>query len=168
LNAQVPPSYARRDPEQHLRGLATSLGLRGRGVGTLTAADVGLATYAEDRGVQVCSTVGVDCVVFAAEDGDSGAGRGAVGTINVFVLVPRPMAPSALVNSVATATEAKTQALLDAGFSGTGTPTDAICILCPDGDEEVRFGGPRSPWGSRVADAVHSSVLAGARRQQPS
>jgi adenosylcobinamide hydrolase len=40
VNAQVPPSYARRDPDRHLARLAVSLGLPGRGVGLLTAADV--------------------------------------------------------------------------------------------------------------------------------
>jgi adenosylcobinamide amidohydrolase len=40
VNAQVPMSHGRRDPDNHLRNLAVSLGLPGRGVGMLTAADV--------------------------------------------------------------------------------------------------------------------------------
>ncbi|MGH9004994.1 MAG: adenosylcobinamide amidohydrolase, partial [Acidimicrobiia bacterium] len=37
LNAQVPPGYARRDPDVHLAAIATGLGLAGPGVGMLTA-----------------------------------------------------------------------------------------------------------------------------------
>src|SRR5258708_30841819 len=40
VNAHVPASYARRDPDHHLGRLGVSLGLPGRGVGMLTAADV--------------------------------------------------------------------------------------------------------------------------------
>jgi len=62
-----------------------------------------------------------------------------------------------------TATEAKTQAVLDAGFTGTGTATDAICIAAPaDTTREEEFTGPRSMWGARIARAVHAAVRAGA------
>ena len=57
--------------------------------------------------------------------------------------------------------EAKTQALVERGVPGTGTASDAVCIVCPvDGDEEP-FAGPRSPWGARLARATHGCVLAG-------
>ena len=66
-------------------------------------------------------------------------------------------------NAVATATEAKVQAVLDAGFAGTGTATDAICVAAPLASErEEEFTGPRSVWGARIARAVHAAVLAGA------
>ncbi|MGZ0235862.1 adenosylcobinamide amidohydrolase, partial [Streptomyces sp. CPS1] len=40
LNAQVSHGYRRTDPEAHLAGLAHDAGLRGPGVGLMTAADV--------------------------------------------------------------------------------------------------------------------------------
>ncbi len=52
----------------------------------------------------------------------------APGTINIIVSVPVPLSDAALVNAVMTVTEAKTQAVLDAGFPGTGTATDAVCV----------------------------------------
>ena len=38
VNAQVPSSYGRRDPDHHLAKLGVSLGLPGHGVGMLTGA----------------------------------------------------------------------------------------------------------------------------------
>jgi adenosylcobinamide amidohydrolase len=65
-----------------------------------------------------------------------------------------------------TATEAKVQALVDAGFDCSGTPTDAVCVAARrprPGEETHAFGGPRSLWGSRVARAVHRAVGAASR-----
>jgi adenosylcobinamide amidohydrolase len=86
-----------------------------------------------------------------------------VGTINILAAVPERLSDAGLINMVATATEAKAQALRDAGLEATGTPTDAVCIVCPDDGPTHHFGGPRSTWGARLARAVHQAVLAGAR-----
>jgi adenosylcobinamide amidohydrolase len=75
-----------------------------------------------------------------------------------------PLREGAYVNAVMTATEAKTQALLEAGFRATGTATDAICIAAPAAGEPEDFAGPRSVWGGRIARAVHSAVHTGAAR----
>lgn len=160
LNAQVPSGYSRRDPAAHLTDIASGLGLRGNGVGMLTAADLSDARSAREGGVVVVATVGTDSVQPAA--GKSVFEPGRVGTINLAILVPGAMSDAALVNAVATATEAKSQALAEAGFDGTGTPTDALCILCPTEGRVGTFGGPRSKWGSRIAIAVHRAVLQGA------
>jgi adenosylcobinamide amidohydrolase len=162
LNAQVPPSYARRDPDHHLRKLAISLGLPGRGVGMLTAADVGRYATATDHAVEVVATVGLGHPTqAAAPDGIHPVDL--VGTINLMVLLPERLSDAALVNAVATATEAKVQAVRDLGYEATGTATDAVCIACPDGGTYHSFGGPRSVWGGRLARAVHAAVLAGGR-----
>ena len=140
--------------------MAVSLGLPGRGVGMLTAADVRAFSTAEDGGVSATATVGLGHPVLAAAP--DGAGPvGLVGTINVLVVVPERLSDAALVNAVATATEAKTQALQDLGHNATGTATDAICIACPDEGRPHAFGGPRSLWGARLARAVHGAVLGG-------
>jgi adenosylcobinamide hydrolase len=161
LNAEVPASYGRRDPDRHLARLGVSLGLSGRGVGMLTAADVRSFTTGTDGGVEAVATVGLTHPILAAapEEGHTGE---LVGTINLVVLVPARLSDAALVNAVSTATEAKTQALHDAGFVATGTATDALCVACPDAGPPGAFGGPRSVWGGRIARAVHRAVLAGA------
>ncbi len=92
---------------------------------------------------------------------DSARRAPAPGTINILVVVPVAMSDAALVNAVMTVTEAKTQALAETGFPGTGTASDAVCVAVRrDGPEEI-FGGPRSEWGARIARAVHAAVLDG-------
>ena len=162
VNAQVPTSYGRRDPDHHLSKLGVSLGLPGRGVGMLTAADVRAVSSVTESGVEVFATVGLGHPTWAAApDGEEPISL--VGTINLVVLLPERLSDAALVNAVATATEAKSQALFEAGVSGTGTATDAVCIACPDDGPPHSFGGPRSVWGARLARAVHGAVGDGLR-----
>jgi adenosylcobinamide amidohydrolase len=193
VNAQVRSGYDRTDLAAHVDDLAIAVGIgdadrRAGGVGMLTAADVTGAVPAHDEGVDVVASVGIRVPTWAAAPtgGDDptldpsaadelaavGATRrrpdhdatGRPGTINVVALVPVPLSDAALVNLVATATEAKAQAMLDASIPGTGTATDAVCIVCPvpaPGIEAEPFGGPRSTWGARVARATYASVRAG-------
>ncbi len=162
MNAQVPPAYARRDPDHHLAKLGVSLGLPGHGVGMLTAADVRGYRLAHDGGVAVVATVGLGQPILAAAP-DADRAPMVAGTINVVAMVPERLSDAALVNAVGTATEAKVQALHDAGFDATGTATDALCVACPDEGRPAEFGGPRSRLGSRLARAVYEAVLDGAR-----
>ena len=175
LNAQVPNRYPRTDPAAHLSELARGLGLSGPGVGLLTAARVTDVVQREDEGVHAAATVGLRVPTWAAAPPgspdpelvpiDHDLAPAPPGTINVLVCLPLPLSDAAFVNAVATATEAKAQAVLDAGFRGTGTATDAICIAAPAdpaGGPGEPFTGPRSPWGGRIARAVHSAVHAGA------
>jgi adenosylcobinamide hydrolase len=162
INAQVPHSYSRLDPDDHVGELATSLGLVGSGVGMLTAADVRAYRAAQDNGAQVAATVGLTRTTLAAAPEEANDPV-AVGTINIVAVLPARLSDAALVNCVATVTEAKVQALRDAGFDATGTATDAVCVLCPEDGPAAAFGGPRSPWGSRLARGVYSAILAGAQ-----
>ncbi|NVI86499.1 adenosylcobinamide amidohydrolase [Actinomadura sp. BRA 177] len=173
LNAQVAGAYSRTDPVAHLTELAASHGLDGPGVGMLTAASVSRTVRRDDEGVHVSATVGLRVPTWAASPAGTpdpelapldGRPRPAwtPGTINIVVAVPVPLSDAALVNAVVTATEAKTQALLEAGFPCTGTASDAICVAATtDGEQEI-FAGPRSIWGARIARAVHAAVHAGA------
>lgn len=162
LNAQVPSSYGRLDPDHHLRELATSYRLSGRGVGMLTAAEVRSVHSESDEGVQVAVTLGLATPTWAAAPEMAGPAP-VVGTINVVAFVPERLADAALVNAVGTATEAKSQALLELGVPATGTATDAVCITCPDRGPSAPFGGTRSRWGARLARAVHAAVAAQVR-----
>jgi adenosylcobinamide amidohydrolase len=112
-----------------------------------------------DEGVVVVATVGIGEASWAAAPAASPAST--VGTINVFAFIPVRLSDAALVNAVATVAEAKAQAFVELGYAGTGTATDATCVLCPlDGDSE-QYGGPRSTWGARLARAVYQAVLVG-------
>ncbi|WP_370416659.1 adenosylcobinamide amidohydrolase [Streptomyces fradiae] len=164
LNAQVPPGYGRLDPVAHLRALAADAGLDGPGVGLMTAAPVAERCHAADDGAEAVVTAGIGVRGWAAvpDDGALAAPR-RPGTINILVSLPVPLTDAALVNAVATATEAKTQALVELGADASGTPTDAVCVACPspradDGREPEAFAGPRSLWGARLARAVHRAA----------
>jgi len=174
INATVDSAYSRHDPDRHLAELARGLGLDGAGVGMLTAVDVTEADTADDDGATVAATVGLGHPTWAAApDGHLRRGRPAApGTINIVAWLPVPLSVGALVNAVATATEAKTQALWECGVEATGTASDALCILCPTAGDlgaagsgaAEPYGGPRSVWGGRLARAVHATVTAGTRR----
>jgi adenosylcobinamide amidohydrolase len=160
VNAQVPLGYDRTDLDRHIDELRAVAGLSPvGGVGMLTGAYVEGATRAAERGVQVVSTVGVSEPEWAAAP--ALARHAGPGTINVVAWVPARLSPSALVNAVATVTEAKTQALVEADLDGSGTATDAVCIACPSDGVEEPFGGPRSKWGHALAVATHATIRDG-------
>ncbi|HEV7958868.1 MAG TPA: adenosylcobinamide amidohydrolase, partial [Acidimicrobiales bacterium] len=149
------------DVTAHVGELARSLALEGTGVGMLTAAKVHRRERASVDGVDVESTVGLSHPTWAASEDTEPTAR--VGTINTVIFVPVRLSDGAWVNAIATATEAKSQALFEAGVLATGTASDAVSLFCPlDGDVE-RFAGPRSLWGARLARAVHQAVRSGAK-----
>lgn len=160
FNATVCSGYDRDDPEQHVAELARELGLHGPGVGLLTAVDVRRAVRTVDGPVSAVVTTGVGVPIMAAAPETAGAPE-PVGTINIVCAIRPRMSEAALVNLVATATEAKAQALAEAGVPGTGTCTDAVALLCePDGEPDP-YGGPRSRVGASLARAVHAAVRTG-------
>jgi len=169
VNAEVDLAYDCADPAGDLRAVAQRLGLDpDAGAGLLTAARVLDVACTDDTGAQCAATVGLTHPTWAAgPEGDWS--RWSPGTVNLVCWVPQPLTDAALVNAVATATEAKTQALLGAGVPGTGTASDAIVVCCPaapadPADDAARSAGPRSTWGARLARAVHAAVAEGTRR----
>jgi adenosylcobinamide amidohydrolase len=160
FNAEVAADYAHADPAAHAEGIALTLGLDpAAGASMLTAAPLSHMTFADEDGTECAATVGITHPTWAAaEEGAMSAWT--PGTINLVCWLPRAMTDAALVNAVVTVTEAKAQALAEAGVPGTGTASDAIVVCCPPGQIEV-YGGPRSPWGAPLARAVHRAVAAG-------
>jgi len=165
LNAQVAPDFDDVDVGAHLRRCATAAGCDGPGVGLLTAAPVTERTVGADDAVVAYATVGLRRPTWASAPASAGVSRPVLaGTINVVAFLPAPLVDAALVNAVMTATEAKTQALVEAGVAGTGTASDAVCVLTPRDGPAQAFGGPRSALGAPLARAVHAAVRDGARR----
>ena len=170
LNAQVPPDYARTDLADHVAELAALHALTGPGCGLLTAAPVAGWVRGMDGGVIADATVGVTRPTWAA-DADDAISPWHPGTINIVIQVPVCLSEAALVGAVVTASEAKAQALIEASVPGTGTASDAVCVLCPasgPASGSARrpvepFAGPRSTWGARLARAVHAAVRCGLR-----
>ena len=160
LNAQVPLAYDRIDVHAHVAEMAAELGCAGPGVGLLTAARLVPRGLVDDDGLVVSATVGVTKPTWAA-DVEGAISPWTPGTINIVVESPVRLTDAALLNAIVTATEAKTQALFERGIPGTGTASDAVCVLCPAAGVAEPFAGPRSPWGSRIGRAVHTAVLEG-------
>ncbi|MEV7723434.1 adenosylcobinamide amidohydrolase [Streptomyces sp. NPDC087917] len=161
LNAQVAHGYRRTDPDVHLAALAARAGASGPGVGLMTAASVADHGRASDGGVWALASAGLGVRGWAADPAPGVPGPRSAGTINIVVSVPVAFSDAALVNAVATATEAKVQALRDAGVDASGTPTDAVCVAAPHpaaGRPGEPFAGPRSVWGARLARAVHEAT----------
>jgi adenosylcobinamide hydrolase len=161
VNATVPMSYHPPDVPAQLAELASGLGLTGPGTALITGLDVTRVVTATDGGVTAAATVGLGDPVWAAAPGAAPAPR--VGTINLVVRIPARLSEAALVNAVATAAEAKCQALGEMAIPGTGTCTDATVIHCPLSGSPQWYGGPRSTWGAPLARAVHAAVLGGVR-----
>ncbi|MEO3925326.1 adenosylcobinamide amidohydrolase [Micromonosporaceae bacterium B7E4] len=193
VNATVPMSYRRDDPDVHLGELADRLGLHGPGVGLLTGVDVAEVVTADDGGVRIWATVGLGAPIWAADApgpapqpgpateavdvvttvGSQESARWAprstcpvdhVGTVNIVALLPERLGDAALVNAVATITEAKAQALRELGLPATGTATDAVTVLCPADGPAALYGGPRSRWGAPLARAACRAVREGGAR----
>lgn len=161
INATVSSQFFHPDPVEHARAIARELKLAGEGACLLTAVDVGInARWASDDGVLVMATAGISSMGWAAAAATPETPP--VGTINIVVEVPEPMSPAALVNLVMTTTEAKAQYFAEAGHSATGTPTDAVVVLCPLGAvaDDGLYGGPRSRWGSVAARVVLAALHA--------
>lgn len=156
VNVEVDDSYRRTDLAAHIGEIAADLHLVGNGVGLLTAARVGRFGEAAEGGVDVHATVGLSVPTWAAAPSEPEPV--APGTVNIVVDMPVACTDAALVNMVMTITEAKTQALVEAGVPGTGTASDAVVVTCPVAGDPVVFGGPRSQWGQQVARCVHTAV----------
>lgn len=158
VNIEVSKDYARTDLADHVATVAGRLDLEGAGVGLLTAARVDRFATAFEDDVVAVATVGLSVPTWASASPTAVIDE--VGTINIVVDLPVRATASMLVNLVVTATEAKSQALLEAGVDGTGTASDAIVVSCPTTGVAEDFGGPRSRWGSVVARVVHDAVAA--------
>ncbi len=176
VNVQVPPGYARTDPETHLAEIARRLQALPPVVGMLTAALVADYTEAAYGSARAIATVGLHDPLAAASAKVAASDAPGVGTINLLILLEVPLTDAALVGAASTAVEAKTQALATAGvtagdspmgpMAATGTATDSLCVACPAGPlgSRVHFAGPATRVGADLARAVHDAVALGIER----
>jgi adenosylcobinamide amidohydrolase len=91
----------------------------------------------------------------------------AVGTVNTLVHVSRPLSAGAFVESVSIATQARTAAIMETndlrdGPAITGTGTDCILIMAPEGDAPETCAGLHTDLGEAIGAAVYDATHAGA------
>ncbi len=170
LNMRVPRDYAGLSPEQDLLAFAEQLGIYEPFIGLMTAVRIEEAGIVVERfkslTVIALATVGLG---YPGAAGVSPPAPRAFGTINVIVLIEGDLSPSALVNAVITATEAKVRALWELeiqapeGGPATGTSTDAIVIGCTGRGETLRYAGPVTEVGWLIGRAVRAALVEGRR-----
>lgn len=91
-------------------------------------------------------------------------------TINMIVVVDAAPDAAAMVNAVATITEAKVAVLTAFGLEcgdgapATGTSTDAVVVAATGRGPRCRFGGPASDLGAATARAVRRALERGVER----
>ncbi len=153
------------DPAGMIAAFARRAGVPAPWVGLLTGAFTERAAIAQeatdDLRALAITTVGLSNLASA---GHSPIATWTPSTINTVVVVDADPEPAALVNAVITATEVKGLALRAAGLvvedgvAASGTSTDAVVIAATGRGARARFGGPASPLGWVVAQAVRIAL----------
>ncbi len=165
------------DPARTLSKLASSLGIRERFVGLMTAVSlrdlVTVRAVYDEIWVEGFVTVGTSNAVRAGEpvlprqriDGSAHPG-----TINLILVTNARLSASAMVGMVQVATEAKTAVLLRAkvkswtGRPGaTGTGTDAVVVVSGEGPS-LRYSGTHTILGELVGRVIEMAVTEGLAR----
>lgn len=93
-------------------------------------------------------------------------GTRSYGTINIALAIDEGLSPTAMIEALTIAAEARTAAVIGAGLrlpSGlaTGTGTDCIALAADRG--ETHYAGLHTALGEAIGHAVHDCVLEGAR-----
>jgi adenosylcobinamide hydrolase len=165
VNMHVDKDYNGVSPEDDLAAFAGSCGVGGAFVGLMTAA------YTEHACVEAESRDGVSvaAVLSVGLSNTSNAGitpplAPAPGTINAILLVDAALTPSAMVNAVITATEAKTMVLAEwdvrtpDGDPASGTSTDSVVVACVQGGTGLSYAGPATTVGWLIARTVRAAI----------
>ncbi len=161
-----------KPPDRTLAEYSRVCGWSGTTVGMMTAAsmDSFRIVQAIEQGVHifVIATTGLSnarCAGDIAEHREIGQPVIETGTINLICLTTARLAPAAMIESVITATEAKTVALNKLGIrsrvsenQATGTGTDAIAIASGYGPVEVNYCGKHVIFGELLANLVIAAV----------
>jgi len=165
INRHVDKTYNHPDPPQDLQGFAAGCGITEPFVGLMTAAyldGVKTVTLREKDLI-------VSAVITAGLSNPTAAGLSlpAVllpGTINMIFLIAAHLTPAAMVNAVITATEAKTDVLLQRGVPtpeghhATGTSTDAIVVASTGRGELLPYAGPATEVGWLIGRCVRGGL----------
>jgi len=93
---------------------------------------------------------------------------GRTGTINLVANIDQPLNEAGLIEALSIATEARTAAVIDLGWTRdgqvvTGTGTDCVAVACPVADRRETYAGLHTDVGRAIGGAVYDAVLAGGR-----
>ena len=95
------------------------------------------------------------------------------GTINTWIFINGELTEEAFIQSIMTATEAKTKALHDlnvmdpvTGTIATGTSTDSILIAATQAGEKLEYAGTITPLGKLIGKAVYECTSEAIQKSQ--
>lgn len=170
VNRHVEHGYSCLEPEKDLISYASAIGIAEPFVGMMTAAptrDVRCVSESSG-GIKVAGIVTLGLGNIASAGITLPAQPITAGTINSIILIDAALTPSAMVNAITTATEAKVKSLADRGVKvsgghlGTGTSTDSIALATTGRGEEIKFAGPATLAGWLIARCVTEAMKSGA------
>jgi iron complex transport system ATP-binding protein len=167
------------DPARALSALATSLGIRERFVGLMTAVSladlIAVREVYDQIWVEGFVTVGTSNAVRVGEPVTPSRftnSRTHPGTINMILVTNARLSAAAMVGVLQVATEAKTAVLLHAkvkswtGRPGaTGTGTDAVVVVSGNGPS-LRYSGTHTVIGALVGRVIGRAVTEGLARYE--
>jgi adenosylcobinamide hydrolase len=165
VNVHVDKHYDGASPKDDLAAFADSCGIVGAFVGLMTAACTEHArAVSESRdGITVVAVVSVG-LTNTSNAGITPPLAASAGTINAILLVDAELTPSAMVNAVITATEAKTMTLAEwdvrtsDGDPASGTSTDSVVVACVQDGAGLSYAGPATTVGWLVARTVRAAI----------
>jgi adenosylcobinamide hydrolase len=172
VNRHVPHGYCEADPIRETKKWMADHGFDAdRTVALLTAAwtDRAAVVKRSETGVTVTAvvTAGVSNAARAGKPGPVYRDVPSPGTINILLLVDGRLTEAAMVNTVITATEAKTAALQVLGVKdrdgdqATGTTTDVVAVAASQRVVEGvahHYAGLATPLGQAVGQAVYRAL----------
>ena len=168
VNRHVRRDYACDEPEADLTAFARRLSIVEPFVGLMTAVTmdkaVSVSMALDELTVAVIATVGLSNPCAA---GCTRPLPVKPGTVNLIILVDADLTPAAMVNTVITATEAKTGLFWEQrvrtadGHAASGTSTDAVVAACTGTGPRCAYGGPATPLGWLVGRCVRAALEKG-------
>ena len=165
VNMHVDKDYDGSRPEDDLAAFAASRGAGGGFVGLMTAAYTEHARVAAESrdGITVAAVVSVG-LTNTSNAGVTPPLEALPGTINAIVLVDGALTPSAMVNGVITATEAKTMTLAEwdvrtpQGDPASGTSTDSVVVACTGRGAGLDYAGPATIVGWLIGRTMRAAI----------
>ncbi|MBP2133425.1 adenosylcobinamide hydrolase [Methanomicrobium sp. W14] len=157
VNHTVPRDFNEDDPYRLLRNIISERGYKDDFFGMLTAVGMKNLCIMSYEYITVFVTAGV-----------SNPNPKGPNTINIIIHSREALSDGALLETIITATEAKADALISAGYSFTGTTTDEVVVIYDrQGSENRKFhesAGTYTGCGDKVYTCVKNGVTESIRR----
>ncbi|MBS8263877.1 hypothetical protein DYI25_05425 [Mesobacillus boroniphilus] len=149
----------------------------GETVGMMTAVmleDVCYKQYQEEGfSVFIVVTAGTGNAVDASKSSEYYSDDMSPGTINIWIFISGELTEEAFIQSIMTATEAKTKTLHDleirdrlSGTVATGTSTDSILIASTHCGQKLDYAGTITPLGRIIGKGVHECTAEAIRNSK--